>query len=229
MKSITVLSSCAVLLFTATVAWGDPMAEVTAAIKKLENQSGYSWTATPKVVGSESRRLGPVEGKANKEGFVYFKSVVNDNDFEVAMKGEKLVVNYTGEWLTPAELGAVEQVDRLRQTLKVPAAEAATLAGKAEGLKQASEGSYVGELDPATAKAMFATLGRRAAAAPEASGSVKFWAKDGQLTKYEHMVRGKIKAGEDKKEVEISRTVTVEIKDAGTTTITLPDTAKKKL
>src|SRR5262245_51626652 len=107
MKSKTLLCSCAVLLFAANVTWADPMAEVAAAIKKLENQSGYSWTATPKVVGSESRRLGPVDGKASKDGLVYFKGMVNDNDFEVAMKGEKLVVNYTGEWLTPAELGAV--------------------------------------------------------------------------------------------------------------------------
>jgi hypothetical protein len=117
----------------------------------------------------------------------------------------------------------------LRQSLKVPSVEAAALAGKVAALKKEGDGSYTGELEPATAKALFATLGRRAAAAPEAKGTVRFWAKDGQLAKYEQVVSGKITVGEEKKEVEITRTVTVEIKDAGSTTINLPEEARKKL
>jgi len=96
-------------------------------------------------------------------------------------------------------------------------------------LKKEADGTYAGELEAALAKALFAVLGRRAAAAPEAKGTVKFWVKDGQLAKFEHVVRGKITVGEDKKEVEISRTLTVEIKDAGSTKISLPETAMKKL
>ena len=58
---------------------------------------------------------------------------------------------------------------------------------------------------------------------------VKFWLKDGALSKYEFVVKGKIVSGEDKKETELSRTATVEIKDVGTATVSLPDEAKKKL
>jgi hypothetical protein len=76
---------------------------------------------------------------------------------------------------------------------------------------------------------MFALLGRRAAEAPEAKGTVKFWVKDGQLTKYEFVVRGKITVGEAKREVDLSRTTTVEIKEAGSTKVSLPEDAKKKL
>jgi hypothetical protein len=42
-------------------------------------------------------------------------------------------------------------------------------------------------------------------------------------------VQGKIAVGTDKREVNISRTTTVEVKDVGTTKINLPDSAKSRL
>ena len=55
-----------------------------------------------------------------------------------------------------------------------------------------------------------------------------FWVKDGELTKYEHNVQGKI-VGRDDQEFPINRTTTIEIKDVGKTKLALPDEAKKKL
>ena len=40
---------------------------------------------------------------------------------------------------------------------------------------------------------------------------------------------GKLTVGEDKREVEINRTTTVEIKEVGTTKVKVPEEAKKKL
>jgi hypothetical protein len=60
-----------------------------------------------------------------------------------------------------------------------------------------------------------------------AKGSVKFWIKDGVLTKYETKVQGKVTAGD--RENDVDRTTTVEIKDAGTTKLEVPDEAKQKL
>jgi hypothetical protein len=76
---------------------------------------------------------------------------------------------------------------------------------------------------------LFSLLGRRAAEAPEAKGSVKFWVKDGRLAKYQFSVQGKITVGDDKREVEVSRLMTVEIKDVGSTKVSLPEEARKKL
>ena len=60
-----------------------------------------------------------------------------------------------------------------------------------------------------------------------AKGSVKFWIKDGVLTKYVLKVSGtRTRNGED---TDVERTTTVEIKDVGTTKITVPDEAKSKL
>ena len=49
------------------------------------------------------------------------------------------------------------------------------------------------------------------------------------LSKYQYKVQGKLTVGEDKREVEINRTTTVEIKDLGSTKVKLPEEAKKKL
>jgi hypothetical protein len=56
---------------------------------------------------------------------------------------------------------------------------------------------------------------------------VKFWLKDGALSKYQFNVKGTMSFnGNDR---EIDRTTTVEIKDVGTTKLTVPEEAKKKL
>jgi hypothetical protein len=61
----------------------------------------------------------------------------------------------------------------------------------------------------------------------DAKGSVKFWVKDGMLTKYEVKVKGSISFnGSDR---DIDRTTTVEIKDIGSTKIEVPQEAKQKL
>ena len=67
--------------------------------------------------------------------------------------------------------------------------------------------------------------GRRNGGQPPAvknpKGSVKFWIKNGVLTKYQYNVQGTINRNDE--DVDIDRTTTVEIKDVGTTKITVPD------
>ena len=64
---------------------------------------------------------------------------------------------------------------------------------------------------------------------PGAKGSVKFWTKNGLLVKYEYSLQGKIVLTDHKQEFNVSRTTTVEIKDAGSTKIRLPEEARQKL
>ena len=58
-------------------------------------------------------------------------------------------------------------------------------------------------------------------------GSVKFWVKDGALSKYEFKVTGKVDFNGN--EIDVDRTWTIEIKEIGTTKVTVPEEAKKKL
>lgn len=230
MNSNHFILSALILVGSALVAHADPKAELTGAIKKLASETGYAWTATPKTEGSESaRRQGPMDGKTEKDGYTLVKGTAGENSYEVAFKGEKLVVNYNGDWLSSAEIGEGSRIVERLRALKRPAEEAEQLVAKAGALKQEPDGLYSGEMTSDFAKELFALLGRRAAESTDAKGSVKFWLKDGQLAKYEFGVRGSITTGEEKKKVDISRTMTVEIKNIGSTKVSLPDDARKKL
>jgi hypothetical protein len=227
----TTLIAFSLLALASSGLCSEPKTEILDAIRKLAGSSGYSWVSTPKTEGSESaRRLGAIEGKTQSDGYTYLKGASGETTVEIALKGEKMAVNYNGDWLSTAEIGENNSTIRRLRALKPPAQEAEALTGKAAELKKESDGVYSGEMKPDAAKELFALLGRRAAEAPEAKGTMKFWIKDGALAKYDFAVRGKITVGgEEKREVEISRTTTVEIKNVGSTTVSLPEDAKKKL
>ena len=56
---------------------------------------------------------------------------------------------------------------------------------------------------------------------------MKFWVKDGVLSKYEYTVKGTVSFNGNDREVD--RTTTIEIKDVGSTKVTVPEEAKKKM
>ena len=72
--------------------------------------------------------------------------------------------------------------------------------------------------------------GRGGSNAPEVSGakgSAKFWVKDGMLSKFEFNVQGTVSFnGNDR---EVNRTTTIEIKDVGSTKVSVPEEAARKL
>ena len=236
MKKHSVLATLA--LFGASVLFAadaDPKADVKAAAKKLGDKANYSWTSTPKVDGAAGGggfRPGPTEGQT-ADGIVYLKSTFGDRTMESAAKGEKVISKTEDAWEVPDPdaQGPGRFIAARMKTFKAPAAEAADLADKAKSL-QSADGAISGDLTEDGAKAYLTFGGRRPNAdAPgpkDAKGSVKFWVKDGELAKYEFTVAGKITRG-DGNEMEINRTTTVEIKDAGKTKLGLPDDAKKKL
>ena len=130
-----------------------------------------------------------------------------------------------------AHRGTAAAVVRFLRSYQTPVTESASLAGKVNDLKEA-DGAISGELKEDAVKEMllFGMRRREGQEAPkttDAKGSVKFWIKDGALTKCEIKVQGKVTAGE--RESEINRTTTVEIKDVGTTKLEVPAEAKQKL
>ena len=89
---------------------------------------------------------------------------------------------------------------------------------------------HTGDLTEEGAKEMLSFRPRGGGEAPtvsDAKGSVKFWLKDGALTKYEFKLKGKMDFGGN--EFPNDRTTTVEIKDVNSTKVEVPEAAKKKL
>ena len=121
-----------------------------------------------------------------------------------------------------------------------PAEEAANLAAKIKDAKIV-DGAIVGTLSAEDAAPMLAFGGRGGRgggggggggnpppAPKNVSASAKFWVKDGALTKYILNVKGTI-ATPNGDEFEMDRTTTTEFKNVGSTKVTVPDEAKKKL
>ncbi len=220
------------MLAAAALMAADAKDEVTSAAKKLASADSYSWKSTSESAGGSGGggrgRIGPTQGKASKDGTVYLSMERGDNTFEVVVKGEKGAFKGQEGWQSFAEAGEGEGRGRfvnMYRNYKAPAAEAQDLAAKAKDLKQEGD-AYSGQLDAETVKGLI-TRGRGNAEATGSKGSVKFWVKDGMLSKYEYQVQGTVTANNNEREV--NRTTTVEIKDVGKTKIELPDEAKKKI
>jgi len=232
MKTILPLLTSCVLAVTAGAA--DEAADIKAAAKKLADKPNYSWTSTTKSEGQQRFRVGPTEGKVEKDGWLHTKASFNDNAFETVRKGDKGAVKRDEEWRTLTELDEDDRgafFARRVRSFKAPANEAEDLAGQTKGLKKGDGGLYSGDLTEEGAQTFLSFGGRRpnTPGAQNAKGSAKFWVKDGLLSKYEIVVTGSFKRPDNDEEVKIDRTVTVEIKDVGTTKLAVPDEVKKKL
>ena len=104
-----------------------PKDEITAAAKKLDSQTNYSWKATVVVPDSAPFKPGPTEGKTEKDGFTYVEISFGDNITEAVKKGDKAVVTVEGEWKLASELENDEGFGRfigsLAKNMKTPAAQ----------------------------------------------------------------------------------------------------------
>src|SRR5687768_11703908 len=232
----------AVLLCATSLVAADAASDVKAAAKKLSEKGNYSWKSNSESAGGGgggggNRGGGPTEGKTDA-GTIQLSMTRGENTTEAVVKGDKGAIKTQEGWQSISEAAEAAGggggrggafLARSLQNFKAPAAEAEELAGKATGLKKDGD-AYSGEL-PAEAVKGLLSRGRRAGGdAPEVSGAkgnVKFWVKDGVLSKYQYNVKGTMSIGGNDREID--RTTTVEIKDVGTTKLTVPDDAKKKL
>jgi len=211
--------------------------DVISAAQKLAGSDNYSWTTTMK---SSRFSPGPSHGKTQKDGLVWQDFTMQDNTVEAFAKGGKGAIKTEDGWQSLEDAakddgGGGPNFKRFlamrMRDFKAPAAQAEEIAGKTKDLTKTDD-VYAGDLTEEGAKSLM-TFGRRggqgqAPAISNAKGSVKFWIKDGALTKFETKVSGTRK-NRDGEDVDFDLSTTVEIKDVGTTKITVPDEAKGKM
>jgi hypothetical protein len=220
------------------VALADAKEDVKAAAKKVTDAPAYTWTTTTEIEGAQWTPA-TITGKALKGGPAVITSERDGQVTTAVVHGEKGAVKTDDGWKTAEELrnaggggGGGGRGGRGAMLLRTrpPADEAARIADKAKELK-AADGVVSGDLTEEGAKEL-ATQGRaraggQAIEARNAKGSVKYWIKDGQLSKMQLKVAATMTVnGEDR---DMARTTTYEIKDVGSTTVAVPDDAKKAL
>ncbi len=237
MRKCLLLGATALL---AVAVGGQADDEVKNAAKKLAEKANYSWTTTTDLGPNTQFKIGPLEGKT-ADGLSWTSVTFGQNTIEAVMKGEKAAAKTQDGWMSLAELTA-EQADpqnpqnrgrrfmgRMLQNFKTPAAEAENLIAKTKELKKTDD-AFIGDFTEEGAIELL-TFGRRsggnAPAPTNPKGAVKFWIKDGVLSKYEVHLEGTITFNGN--EVNTDRTTTTEIKDIGSTKLEVPEEAKGKL
>lgn len=232
MKPTFLFSAAALFVASALLAAdANPKEEISAAAKKLGDAANYSWRTTVVVPEDAAFKPGPTEGKTEKDGVTLLSLRFGDNETKAVLKGEKgAASNPQGEWSSLEELANSEGPGRFMEMMlrnfKAPAAQAAELASFSKELKKDGD-AYTADLTEEGARTFLTFRRGGNATVTNPKGSVKFWIKDGALTKYEFNVKGTVNFNGN--EFNQDRTTTVVIKDVGTTKITVPEEAKKKL
>jgi hypothetical protein len=229
MKTSIVFGIIALTAASLVAAESSPKDDVTSAAKALGEKASYSWKTTVAVPAESRFHPGPTEGKTEKDGATRVKMTFGDNTTEFVMQGGKSAVHTEdGGWQSLSELddqGPGRFLGGMIRNFRAPAAQASELAAQAKELKKDGD-VYSADLTDEGAKALLQFRGGNATVS-DAKGSVKFWVKDGILTKYEFKVAGKVSFNGNDRDVD--RTTAVEIKDVGATKVEVPDEAKKKL
>ena len=234
MKKSMFFSPMALMTISLIAADSNPKDDVKSAAKKLGEKANYSWKTTVVVPESAQFKPGPSEGQTEKAGLTHVTMSFGDNTTQAVLKGDKAAVtNREGEWQSLADLDNAEGPGRFLgffvRNIKTPAVQAADLAAAAKDLKKEGD-AYSGDLTEEGAKTLLTFRPRGGGDGPtvsNAKGSVKFWLKDGELSKYEFKVTGKVSFNGNDRDVD--RATTVEVKDVGTTKVEVPEGAKKKL
>lgn len=224
----------AVALLTAgsvVAAETSPNDTVNSALTSLKAATNYAWTVAIEIPQFEP---GPVKGRTEQGGYSMVSQDFNDNTIEVVFKGDKAAVKGEEGWQNLDEAqGPAAMMGGFLTANGTAADEAGKLLKGVKELKSGGENLFTGDLTPEAAKDLMTFRPRRGQQAPpppkDAKGSVKFWVKDGALTKFESHLQAKVAFGQDQDEQDFDITRTVEIQNVGTTKVDVPADAKKKL
>ena len=189
---------------------------------------------------------GAVDGKVQKDGLIYVSMPGRQGAVtEGFVKGTKGAVK-TGDdtgWTSFADATADDgnggfnmaaMIARRVQTTKSPADAAKELLSKTKSVTKTGD-FYTAELTEDGAKTLMTGgfggfRGGGGGQGPDitgAKGTVKFWIKDGMLSKYETDVQGSIDFNGNSRDMHPM--TTIEINQVGTTKIEVPADAKKNL
>jgi hypothetical protein len=234
-------------VFSAAICYAAPADDVRAAVKKLADAPNYSWSTTVQNAGGAGGGGrgggfggGPQSGVAEKDGFAVITRETQNGPSQTVRKGEKVVLqNQENQWVTPEEFmaafgGGGGRGGGAGGALfggTLPADDLNALAAAATDLT-AADGVISGKLNAeATAQRLAFGRGGRGGGGGQppanAAGTVKFWVKDGAISKYEVNVKGTVtgRGGE----VQVDRTTTTEIKNVGSSKAAVPPDALKKI
>lgn len=158
---------------------------------------------------------------------------------------EKYVVETSEGWLTPAEFSSLPPAPRtgsgrqrglvstlpLTFAISQPHEDIGIIIGSSTDLRVDEGGIVSGRLSDTAARLLLLPPNQEKVSPEQATGSFKFWISNGMLTRYEIQINGivSIDLGGSRRLVRTTQTVTTEIKEVGTTKLTVAPELKAKL
>jgi hypothetical protein len=175
-------------------------------------------------------RQGPTHGVTQLNGLTYVTFTLGENTIEMSFHGDKAAIKWEDQWRGLNDLTGENAwiAERLKSYL-FAAQEAGFLATHSRNLKPTAEHTFSGELSPKAITTLLSRGRRTVQEAPDLTGTVQFRVADGSITGYEFNIRGRRSLGEDHNESTLDRTTVVEIMDVGSSKISVPGEAIKKL
>jgi hypothetical protein len=211
----------------------EPRDEAEKAIQKLAEQNNYTWTTVRKNAGEDAES---VHGKIRKDGLAHVTLNMAGRSVEGVVKGRKGALKVEDGWMSTDEFrGGGGSPDSNPMTFlarhlstfaKSPVVQASGLLKQTQELQSDGRGVYSGTLAEEGVKENVPRFGVKVT---DPEGSVKFWVKEGMLVKYTYAVRANVEFLGRQRQTIYDRTTTVEIKDAGTTKLDVPEDALKSI
>jgi len=228
-----VLLTIVMLISGSLLAAENAKEDLEKAAKALAEKDNYSWTAKSEILRGDNTLKTESTGMSEKDGYTHLVIPRDNNTFELVTKGDKGAVKGQEGWRSFAEVESDTQnqqggrfLARMIRNFKPPAAEAANLVSKTDELKKDGD-AYVGRLTEEGAKELVAFGGRGGnIQVSDAKGTIKFWVKDGVLSKYSYEVEGSVRF--ENNDMKVKRSTEIEVRDIGTTKVVIPDEARTK-
>jgi hypothetical protein len=156
----------AAIAFSAATVFAGPKEDAQAALNKVAESSGYSWSTTTEggMGGGQT-----VEGKMLKDGVSQISATMRDEPVEVFVHGEKVVVKTDDGWKTtdeimqnsePGQPNPGMMAARMARGFRPPVAQALAMLEKSSDVKEA-DGALVGEITGDDAKPFMQMRGGR--------------------------------------------------------------------
>jgi hypothetical protein len=233
------LLCCALTVFAGSVVAAEPdlKEEVLSAAKALSDSDNYSWTLTSETQRGDNSFQLETEGKTEKEGFTQLTITRDDNAIEIVLKGDKGAIETDAGWKSLAELSSDTNAEnqsrfvvRMAQNFRTPAEVLEQALAEVEKVEKTGD-EYVCELSAEGVKNLLSFRPRSEPVGGiqvgNGRGTFRVTVKDGAIEKFKYEVSGTVTFQDQTGQ--LKRITEVQLKDIGTTKLSIPDDIQAKV
>lgn len=193
-----------------------PLDDLQAAVRKLSAASSYTWTVKP---DSKVPRPTPVEWQAERDAWIVGRRTDDAQPWSVSDGKQRYIRDRDGRWVREGADGKPVDPMNLKTTAGID-----ELTAVVSALKNVRRDGdvIVGDLAP---EFVARQLTFQDGPPRSASGSARFWLKDGSLQRYQVHRKGTVRVPDDVQDYDA--TIEITFSRIGTTKVVVPPKVKE--